>query len=79
MAKERRRLGIPPDRKFATNIELGGQMIERVSSEGIPFEVVCCDMLPVSTYRLSGEIATALIPQIWPINCLILAGITLEI
>jgi len=45
MAKERKRLGVPPGRKFATKIELGWQMIERVSSEGLPFEVVCCDTL----------------------------------
>lgn len=44
-AKERRRLGIPPDRKFATKIELGWQMIERVANEGVPFELVACDTL----------------------------------
>ena len=45
MAKERGRLGAPPDRKFATKIELGWRMIERATAEGLPFEWVCCDTL----------------------------------
>jgi SRSO17 transposase len=44
-AKDRRRLGIPPGRKFATKIELGWRMIERVQQEGLPFEWVACDTL----------------------------------
>src|SRR5436190_25052 len=44
-AKQRRQLGIPPDRKFATKIELGWRMIERVQEEGLPFELVACDTL----------------------------------
>ena len=45
MAKERARLGAPPDRKFSTKIELGWRMIERATAEGLPFEWVCCDTL----------------------------------
>ena len=45
MAKERARLGIPRERIFATKIELGFRMIERVAREGLPFEMVCCDTL----------------------------------
>lgn len=42
-AKERKRLAIPPDRRFQTKIELGWQMIERVHAEGLPFEWLCGD------------------------------------
>jgi len=45
MAKKRTKLGVPPDRKFATKIELGWKMIERVRDEGLPFEIVCFDTL----------------------------------
>ena len=45
MTSERRRLGIPEDRGFATKIELGWRMIERVAKEGLPFEAVGCDTL----------------------------------
>lgn len=44
-AKERARLGVPPGRRFATKIELGWQMIQRVQAEGLSFELVCCDTL----------------------------------
>ena len=44
-AKERRRLGVPPDKRFATKIELGWRMIERVMGEGLPCEWVCFDTL----------------------------------
>ena len=36
MAQERQRLGVPEERKFATKIELGWQMIERVQAQGLP-------------------------------------------
>lgn len=45
MASERTRLGIPKEREFATKIELGWRMIERVVKEGFPFEAVGCDTL----------------------------------
>ena len=45
MAKERKRLRLPPDRKFATKIALGWRMIERVKEEGLPFALVCYDTL----------------------------------
>jgi SRSO17 transposase len=45
MAKERKRLGIPSERQFATKLELGWQMIERVQAHGLPFEAVVCDDL----------------------------------
>lgn len=58
-AKERRRLGIPPDRKFATKIELGWQMIERVAQEGLPFELVACDTLYGRSTWLRRKMAAA--------------------
>jgi SRSO17 transposase len=45
MAKKRQRLGIPPERQFATKIELGWRMIQRVKANGLPFEAVACDDL----------------------------------
>jgi SRSO17 transposase len=44
-AKLRQHLGIPLDRQFATKIELGWQMIQRVRAAGVPFEAVLCDEL----------------------------------
>ncbi len=45
MAPLRKHLGIPKDTEFATKIELGWRMIERVSREGFVFEAVGCDTL----------------------------------
>jgi len=45
MAPERERVGIPAERQFATKIELGWRMIQRVKAHGLPFEVVACDDL----------------------------------
>lgn len=42
-ADERKRLGVPEDRKFATKIELGWKMIQRVKEYDLPFEIVACD------------------------------------
>ena len=59
MARVRRRLVIPPDRDFATKIELGWEMIERVANEGLPFEWVCCDTLYGRSYWLRRKLAGA--------------------
>jgi SRSO17 transposase len=45
LAAERTRLGIPVARQFATKVELGWQMIQRVLAAGVPFEVLLCDDL----------------------------------
>jgi SRSO17 transposase len=45
LAAERIRLGIPAARQFATKVELGWQMIQRVLAAGVPFEVLLCDDL----------------------------------
>jgi len=42
MAAERRRVGVPAERKFATKIELGWRMIQRAK---VPFEAVAMDDL----------------------------------
>jgi SRSO17 transposase len=39
----RAEVGIPPDRTFATKLELGQRMIERARAHGLPFERVACD------------------------------------
>jgi SRSO17 transposase len=45
MANERKRVGVPEGREFATKIQLGWQMIQRVKAHGLPFEAVACDDL----------------------------------
>ena len=45
MAAERKRLGIPPERRFATKVELGWQMIQRAVANGLPFAALGCDDL----------------------------------
>jgi SRSO17 transposase len=49
-AERRRQAGVPDDREFQTKLELGWQMIQRVHSEGFPFEAIACD----SHYGRSG-------------------------
>ena len=44
-AAARKKLGVPGERKFATKIELGWQMIARLREEGFPFEAVGFDAL----------------------------------
>lgn len=41
----RKRLGIPEQRKFATKVDLGWQMIQWVKEHGLPFEALLCDDL----------------------------------
>jgi SRSO17 transposase len=45
MARERKRVGVPKERSFATKIQLGWQMIQRVSAGPLPFTAVLCDAL----------------------------------
>jgi SRSO17 transposase len=45
MASARQRAGVPVDRQFATKIQLGWRMIQRVQARGLPFEAVACDDL----------------------------------
>jgi SRSO17 transposase len=59
MAVERQRLGVPADRQFATKIELGWQMIQRVQANGLPFEAVACDDLYGRSGRLRRQLDQA--------------------
>jgi SRSO17 transposase len=45
MADERKRVGVPAERQFATKIELGWRMLQRAQANGLPFEAVACDDL----------------------------------
>jgi SRSO17 transposase len=59
MAHQRQRVGIPAERQFATKIELGWRMIERVRATGVPFEVVLCDALYGRSGWLRRQMDTA--------------------
>jgi SRSO17 transposase len=62
MADERRRLGIPEDRRFQTKIELGWEMIQRVKARGLPFDAVLCDELYGRSGWLRAQLRQAHIP-----------------
>ncbi len=59
VAGERTRLGVPPARQFATKVELGWQMIDRVLAAGVPFEVLLCDDLYGRSQWLRQQLRTA--------------------
>lgn len=59
MAAERKRVGIPPDRQFATKIKLGWRMIQRAQANGLPFEAVTCDDLYGRSGWLRHKMAAA--------------------
>ena len=45
MTDERKRVGVPAERQFATKLELGWRMLQRAQANGLPFEAVACDDL----------------------------------
>ena len=45
MAELRKKVGLPPERKFVTKIELAWQLIQRILAKGLPFEAVAFDDL----------------------------------
>jgi SRSO17 transposase len=55
-AERRQKVGLPPERTFATKPELGLQLIRRAHARGLPFELVACDDL----YGRSREFRAAL-------------------
>jgi len=55
-AKERKRVGIPPERQFETKIELGWKMIQRVMAKELPFDAVACDALYGRSTRLRDQL-----------------------
>ena len=59
MAAERKRLGVPAEREFATKIALGWQMLQRVIAHGLPFEAVACDDLYGRSGWLRQQLAAA--------------------
>lgn len=59
MAAERKRLGVPAERAFATKITLGWQMLQRVIAHGLPFEAVACDDLYGRSGWLRQQMAAA--------------------
>ena len=59
MAAERKRLGVPAGRAFATKIALGWQMLQRVTAHGLPFEAVACDDLYGRSGWLRQQMAAA--------------------
>ncbi len=59
MKEKRKQLGVPEDRCFATKVELGWQMIERVRQDGLPFEAIGCDTLYGRSVWLRRKINTA--------------------
>jgi SRSO17 transposase len=59
MAEERQRVGIPPERRFETKIELGWKMIQRVKAQGLPFDAVACDDLYGRSTWLRDKLAGA--------------------
>jgi SRSO17 transposase len=44
-AQRRKALGIPAERRFATKLQLGLQMVKRVKAQGLPFDLLACDAL----------------------------------
>jgi SRSO17 transposase len=45
MAELRQQVGLPPERKFLTKLELAWQLIQRILAKGLPFEAVAFDDL----------------------------------
>jgi SRSO17 transposase len=67
----RRRWHIPPERVFASKVDLGLEMIERARKNKLPFEVVGCD----TVYGSSGAFRAALDRQ----GIVYLAAVTGEV
>jgi len=45
MAELRQQVGLPPERKFLTKLELAWQLIQRILAKGLPFEAIAFDDL----------------------------------
>jgi len=44
-AQRRTELGIPAERRFETQLQLGLKMVKRVKAHGLPFDLLACDAL----------------------------------
>ncbi|MBM3136316.1 MAG: IS701 family transposase [Chloroflexi bacterium] len=69
MAEARKRVGIPPERRFQTKIEQGWQMIQHVQTQGLPFEAMACDDLYGQSTWLRDKLDGAGIPYIADVPC----------
>ena len=69
MAEERQRVGIPPERRFETKLELGWKMIQRVKAEGLPFEAVACDDFYGQSTWLRDKLAGADLLYVADVPC----------
>jgi SRSO17 transposase len=45
LAQRRRALGIPAERRFETQSQLGLKMVKRVKAQGVPCDLLACDAL----------------------------------
>ncbi|MBM4463733.1 MAG: IS701 family transposase [Chloroflexi bacterium] len=63
-AEARQRVGIPPERRFQTKIQLGWKMIQHVQARGLPFAAVACDDVYGQSTWLRDELEEAEIPYI---------------
>jgi SRSO17 transposase len=61
-AERRQKVGLPPERTFATKPELGLQMIRRAQARHLPFELVACDDLYGRSREFRAALAAAHIP-----------------
>jgi len=59
MAELRKKVGLPPERKFLTKIELAWQLIQRILVKGLPFEAVAFDDLYGRSTWLRDKLAEA--------------------
>jgi len=58
-AERRQKVGLPPERTFATKPELGLQLIHRTQARGLPFELVACDDLYGRSREFRASLAAA--------------------
>ncbi len=59
MAEQRKDAGVPSEREFASKVDLGWQMIQRVQLRGLPFEAVACDDLYGRSKDFRDNLASA--------------------
>jgi SRSO17 transposase len=55
LAQRRKELGVPGERRFETKLQLGLQMLKRVQTHGLPFDLRACDAL----YGRDGQFRAA--------------------
>jgi SRSO17 transposase len=58
-ADKRTEVGMPPERQFATKVELGWELIQRAKANGVPFVAVGCDELYGRKYAFRDQMHDA--------------------